>query len=166
MPSRTELERIADSVVVATETDLGALRDQVGADIVALPVVAAAETGIGTVEVHGDREFPRLCLRRPGASGTDCPAALSYAADADGSPTAAGEWTIDGTWYVALASQGEAPQIVGGRDRTSSPDAGELPSEVTPAGEWAIHLVRPAPDIVSVCTRGEGWTSCRHHRGE
>jgi hypothetical protein len=163
--SRATLERIADSLTVATEADLAGLRDAAEANIEALPVVASAGTTIGTVEVHGEGGFVRLCLRAPGEQRSRCGTSLSGGgSSADGTALATGEWTIDGTWYVVVASTGEEHQILGGRDPSSSPDAGELPSEDIAAGDWTVRLVQPAPDIQQVCTSDGLSMSCSHHR--
>jgi hypothetical protein len=165
LPSLATLDRIADSLTVASDADLAALRDTAGANIEALPVLASAGTRIGTVDVHGDGELLQLCLRSPSAPGSSCntdPA--SGGTSPDGTAIATAEWTIDGAWYVVVASTGAEPEIVGGRDPRGSPDAGELPAETTTAGEWTVRLVQPAPDIQMVCTSSGGAVSCNHHR--
>jgi hypothetical protein len=164
LPSREILERIADSVTVATEADLADQRDMADANIVALPVLQSAETSIGTVEIHGDSHFLRLCLRDPSGQGPTCmTGTFGGGAIDDETAVATAEWTINGVWYVAVASKGDQPQIVGGHDRTA-PDAGQLPAQTSTAGEWTIRLVQPAPDIDLVCTNSQGTISCNHHR--
>jgi hypothetical protein len=159
VPSRQELERIANSLTVASEADLGAMQDEARANIAALPVVAAGETTIGRLEVRGEGDFVRLCLDRP----ADGP--LSCAIDTIGSGTEA-DWMIDGTWYVAMASTTNDFRIVGSDDPSRAPDAGELPAETTTAGEWTFHLVTPPPGIDQVCRSStDGNTvSCNHIR--
>lgn len=166
-PSRAMLERIADSMTVATEADLAVLRDTVGGAVEALPVLASAATGIGTVEVHGEGGFLRLCLLGPSEGGASCMTDTNGGrSSADGTAMVSGEWTVDGTWYVVVASTGDVPRIVGGRDRSSAPDAGELPAETTTADDWTIRLFRPAPDIDQVCMTSEGSIGCMHHRSD
>lgn len=162
--SRAVLEDIADSLTVGTEADLAAMRDAVGAGVEALPVVASAATSIGTVDVRGEGDFLRLCRRGPGDDGPSCVTDMRGGGSANGTTVVSGEWTVDGTWYVAVASKGDVPQIVGGRDRSSLPDAGELPAETTTVGDWTIRLVQPAPDIELVCTTSGGSISCNNHR--
>jgi hypothetical protein len=165
LPSRELLERIAHSMTVATEADLGGLRDAAGANVEALPVVASGETRIGTVAIHGEGKFLQLCLARPTGDGTSCRTdALGGSSSTDGSAIATAEWVIDGTWYVVVASRSDDFQIVGGRDATRAPDAGELPAAITRAGEWTIRLVEPPPDIEQVCIDVAGVVSCSHHR--
>jgi hypothetical protein len=144
-------------LTVASETDLIALRDEVGAKTAALPVLASGETAIGRVEIHGEGDFVRLCLDRPTDGPPTCPAATL------GSDLAA-TWMIDGTWYVTVASTTDDFQIVGGHDASRAPDAGELPAETTTAGEWTIHLVAPPPGIEQVCLSSGGGVSCGLHR--
>lgn len=151
-PSREELERIARSLTVASEADLGALRDQAEANVAALPVLASGETTIGRVEVRGDGDFLRLCLDRP----ADGP--LTCATDTLGGTEA--DWMIDGKWYVTVASTTNDFQIVGGHDPSRAPDAGELPAETTTAGEWTFYLVAPPPGIDQVCFSSPGGVSC------
>ncbi|MGH9113359.1 MAG: hypothetical protein ACRDZN_13860, partial [Acidimicrobiales bacterium] len=165
LPSRAMLERIAGSLTVATEADLAALSDTSGDNIEALPVVASAGTSIGTVDIHGESGYLQLCLRGPSEQRPSCGTdTLVGGLSADGTAIATGEWTVDGTWYVVVASKGYEPEIVGGRDRSSAPDLGELPAETTTVGPWTVRLVRAAPDIELVCTSSEDSTSCSHHR--
>jgi hypothetical protein len=165
LPSREMLERIADSLAVSAEADLAALRDTSEANIEALPVLASTETSIGTVQVHGESGFLQMCLGRPSEQGPSCMTdTLGGRSFDDGTAIATAEWTVDGTWYVAVATKGDEPQVVGGRNRSGSPDAGELPAETTTIGEWTLRLVQPAPDIELVCTSSASAMSCSHQR--
>jgi len=151
-PSRDELDRVAQSLTVASEADLGALRDEAGAKTAALPVVASTETAIGRLEVHGESNFTALCLSRPGDGTTTCPTDhLSGGSGLNGSLMTDADWTVDGTWYVGMAATTDDFQILGGRDMSRAPDAGELPAETTTDGEWTFYLVAPPPDIEQVC---------------
>lgn len=164
-PSREMLERIADSLTAVSEADLMALRDRAEANIEALPVVASAETNIGTVDVHGRSGFLRLCLRGSSEQGPNCMTdRVGGGSLGDGTAITTADWTIDGTWYVAVASTGQHPQIVGSRDPSAFPDAGELPAETTTAGDWTIRLVQPPPDIQTVCTSTGDGANCGHIR--
>lgn len=160
LPSRETLERIAHSLTIATAADLTELRDESGARIAGLPVLASADTRIGTVEVHGERGFVQLCLDGPNERQPSCRTdALS-----SGTAVASAGWTVDGTWYVAVASKGPRPKIVGSRDPSSAPDERELPAETTTAGEWTIRVVQPSSDIELVCTSTRDGTSCNDQR--
>lgn len=148
-PERDTLERIADSVVVATEADLMALRDRFEANVEAVPVLASTPTSIGTLEVHGVGAFNRLCLRRTDGSGLDCGEGPGLGGD-----LVVG-WVIDGVWYVGVATIGHEPEIRG--DRGGS-EAEVLSGESRSDGDWSLQLVQPSPDIqnVSVATDATG----------
>jgi hypothetical protein len=164
-PGREVLQQVADSLTIATEADMAALRGRAEAATGALPVVASAATRIGTVEVHGDGGFLRLCLGGPAQPGPSCPVNdLGGGSSIDGAAVVTAEWTIDGTWYVVVASTGAPPQIVGGHDPSRSPDAGELPADTATSRDWTIRLVQPAPEIAQVCISTPGVISCPHHR--
>jgi hypothetical protein len=147
-PSREEVDRIANSLTVTSEADLGALRDEAEANVAALPVLASGETTIGRVEVRGEGDFMRLCLDRPADGPRTC------ATDTLGGTGA--DWMIDGTWYVTVASTTNDFQFIGSTDASRAPDAGELPAETTTAGEWTIYLVAPPRDIEQVCLSSDG----------
>ena len=164
-PSRATLERIVDSLTVASEAEMATERDRAEGTIEALPVVASAATRIGTVEIHGEDGFLQLCLDRGREQGSSCNTdTLGGGYSPDGTAIATADWTIDGDWYVVVASTGPESEIVGGRDPRGAPDAGELPAETTTVGEWTVRLVQPASDIRTVCMSSGGGTSCNHHR--
>ncbi|HEY7068615.1 MAG TPA: hypothetical protein VH479_00800 [Acidimicrobiales bacterium] len=166
-PSRDQMERIARSLTVAGEADLGALRDGVGAKLAALPVVASADTAIGRFEVHGENSFMVLCLDRPGDGPPTCPTdRLSGGSGPGGSLAADADWTVDGTWYVGMASTTDDFTILSGHDASTMPDAGELAAETTTDGEWTFYLVTPPPDIDQVCvgSRDGATVSCGFNR--
>jgi hypothetical protein len=110
LPNQDVLERVANSLALTSATDLEDLRAEVDGRIAELPVLASAETSIGTIDVPGDGEFVRLCLRRsdltePGCNTTPYGSGRSPG----GTALASAEWTVDGTWSVAVASQGDHP---------------------------------------------------------
>jgi hypothetical protein len=166
-PSLDAMHRIAESVTVADESQVADLRAAIGARVEALPVVATAETGIGTVEVHGNGTLLSLCLRRPGGTPATCgTSTYGGGAYSDGGTLVTADWTVDGRWYVGLASRGETHQILGSGDRSAASDAGLLPAETVVSGDWLFRLVEPGPDIQSVCTGDENAMSCAHTRPE
>jgi hypothetical protein len=158
--NREQLEQVALSLTVAGEADLEALRDQAETNIAALPVVASGETTIGTVEVHGEGSFVRACLKRSLDGSPNCPAeAISGGSGAADRLMTSADWTVDGTWYVVVASTVDHVQILGSEDASHAPDAGELPAETTTAGEWTIYVAAPPPGIDQVCLSDDGGRS-------
>lgn len=159
--TRSDLERIATSVTVATSTDLTGVREAAESRIEALPVVAAADTGIGNVDIRAEGGFVRLCLRRPGSGGPECDTStLGGSASPDGSATATAQWAIDGGWAVTVASRGDVPRIFDGSDPTVPPLAREVAAETSVVGDWTVQLVQPPQGVDTICFGDEAATSC------
>jgi hypothetical protein len=166
-PDLDVMRRIAESVTVADESDLADLRTEIESRVEALPVVATAETSIGTMEVHGNGTLLSLCLRRPGGTAVTCgTSTYGGGAYSDGGTLVTADWTVDGTWYVGVVSRGETREIFGSGDRSAAPDSGLLPTETVVSGDWTFRLAEPGPDIQSVCTGDENAMSCAHARPE
>jgi hypothetical protein len=153
LPGREVLQRVADSTTAMTDADLTTQRAAAETATAALPVVASAETRIGTLTVQGDDSFLRLCHRGPSDPAPSCPVDDfgSGVPSDDGTAHLSDDWIVDGEWYVVVASTGEPPLIIDGRDSGTPLDADELPAETATAGDWTIRLVQPAPDIEVVC---------------
>ena len=159
------IERIAESVTLADEADLAALRASLGTRIAGLDPVATANTSIGAVDVHDDGGFLRLCLRRAGGPTATCDTEATAIGNMPGAAMASAEWTVDGTWYVAIAARGDAPKVIGaGGFQAIAPELPALPAETVVDGEWTVQLVAPAPDIDSVSTWDGTTISTLHDR--
>lgn len=156
------LERIASSTGAASSADLAAVRADLGNRIAALPLAATTDTEIGSIEVRTAGDLVRLCLRGPGAPQPDCDTSMmGGGASDDGSARATAQWTVDSTWYVAVASRGEMPQIFGSVDRTARPSTeGRLEAAATSVDDWTFQVVEPPPGIESVCVGNEDAMSC------
>jgi hypothetical protein len=143
------LDRMADGVARGTAADLDDLRDRAATAAAGLPVLAAAATGAGTLEVRGEGGFAVLCLRTPSGESADCrgAAGLSFAAT--------GSWLVGGTWYVGAASSAGTPAIFG--DRAASVTGDTLPVESAVDGPWNLVLatVPPGVDDVSLSVDGD-----------
>jgi hypothetical protein len=129
--------------------------------------VASAETAIGRFEVHGESDFMVLCLNRAGDGAPRCPTDhLSGGSGPDGSLMTDAQWTVDGTWYVGMASNTDDFKILSGHDASTAPDAGELPADTTTDGDWTFYLVTPPPDVEQVCvgSRDGASISCGFNR--
>jgi hypothetical protein len=150
------MERIVASLVVEDgEADLAPLRSAADANVGSLPVLASTEVDVGTLEIHGDGGYRRLCLRQPGRNEPDC--GDGTGGMGLGSPDEArvtGSWDLDGTWYVAVATIGAAPEIHGDRGEDSDDDP--LPGTTATAGDWQIRFVRPPAAVgqVNIPTTG------------
>lgn len=160
------LERIATSAAVATPADLADVRQAVGDRIAALPVVATADTAIGAVDIHAEDGYVRLCLRRPDGGAADCDTSVhGGAASPDGSALATAQWTIDGSWTVAVASRGEVPRIMDATDPTVPPgSAGDLPAETVTTGDWTVQVVRAPSTVDTLCLGSDAAMTCLPRR--
>ena len=160
--TRDELVRIATSVSVATAADLIDVRDAAERMIEAQPVVATAATAIGTVEVHGDGGIVRLCLRRPGSSDADCDTStMGGNVGPDGSARATTQWTLDGSWNVAVASRGEVPRIMDSSDTPITPsELVDVPADTSVVGDWTVQFVQPPPEVDAICIGSAAAASC------
>ncbi len=163
--TRDDLERIATSTTAASTDELAALRDGAESRIESLPVVATAGTTIGAIDIHAESGLVRLCLRQPARPGAECETSTMGGSEwGDGSATATSQWTIDGSWNVAIASLGEVPRIFDDSDPTTpAPEAGELAAETTVVGDWTVQLVQP-PGADSFCFGSEVAMSCLGER--
>jgi hypothetical protein len=149
-PSRETLERIADSLTVVGETELAMLRDGAAAQVGALPTLASAETGVGSLEVHGDGAFHVACLRVSGGQALRCGQPQVTEPGARGTPVLLDGWAIDGTWYVSVAATGTERRLYG--DRGDQPTDDVLPAEVATDGAWQILWTEPPSDVTAVTT--------------
>ncbi len=149
-PSRATLERIADSLRVAGETELAMLRDEAAAQVGALPTLASAETGVGTLEVHGDGGFHVACLRASVGQALRCGEPQVTEPGAPDTSVLLDGWSIDGTWYVSVAAIGAERRLYG--DRGDQPTDDILPADVNTDGEWQILWTEPPPDVSYVST--------------
>lgn len=163
------LERIAESVTPSDDDGIAALRTSLESRLAALTPVATADTSIGAIDVRDDGGFLRLCLHPADGTAPNCDTEATTIAGSlpEGLEMASAEWTVDGTWYVAVASRGEVQRIVGSRGmQPVGPESDDLPAETIVAGEWTVRLVAPAPDIDGVCTANEIPMACLHSRPE
>lgn len=160
--TRDDLERIATSTIVATTSDVTALRGEAQGRIESLPVVATAGTAIGAIDIHAESGLVRLCLRRPAGHGAECETSTMGGGQwGEGSATATSQWTIDGSWNFAIASRGHVPRIFDGSDpNVPFRDAGELPVETIVVGDWTVQLVQAPPDVDAICFGDEAAQSC------
>lgn len=149
---RETLERVVDSMALDPEPDLTLLRDRFPANVTELPVLAATDTAVGRLELHGVGHFSRLCLRKPGAATVDCGvhANATLARPDDTVLTVPGSWLIDGRWYVGVASQDGESEIYGDRAVDVRDDV--LPAAATSVGGWRLLFVEPPPEIREVTT--------------
>jgi hypothetical protein len=136
---RAVLARIARSVGPVDGSELDGLRYEADANVAVTPVVASADTSIGSLEVHGSGATRRLCLRRPDAV-LDCGAGPTWALPAPdlGSTSMAAPtgWVVDGTWYVAVASYGFDAEIRDGAGAEGDP----LPTTDARVDGWLLRL--------------------------
>lgn len=142
------LRRIADSVSPADEPDLKDLESTALDNVEALPLVSEAPRGeLGMLEVRGQGNFHRLCLRRPDGQ-FDCGFVRPNSEGTTGIGVV-NSWLIDGTWYVASAATGTDIQLYG--DRAADPaDDPLVPDVTTDIGDWTYQFLTPPPDVTYV----------------
>jgi hypothetical protein len=161
---RADVERVTQGVAPGSPADFEELIAEADGNALALPRRASADTSRGTLEVHGQGGFSRLCLargddgsgddgRRPDCGVNANPNFLDTGPHVGMAITS---FVVDGTWYLGVASDRPEQAVVTPMPppEVGAPAPAPYPSESFSDGAWWFVLAEIPDDVDDVRVMG------------